>query len=124
MLRFGLSGYTCTLLLAVAGPAWAVPTWCHSNFPDAIFCEDFDRYCCGDGNPTCSDPPPEPEACDPSFYGVDIRDTWTMWDVWDAWHNCGWAPAVHDEYYSSYPYSSKIGCGPFNNELGYANRSL
>ena len=105
----------------ITSEARAENTWCYTNHPDAIFCEDFDRYCCGPESPYCTEPPPWPQSCDPALYGADIRNTWIMWDVWDGWHNCGWTPAVHDENYSSYPYSAKIGCQAFNNELGYAN---
>lgn len=30
-------------------------TWCSTSFPDAVFCEDFDRW--------CVNPPPEPQEC-------------------------------------------------------------
>ena len=30
-------------------------TWCSTNFPDAVFCDDFDRY--------CVNPPPAPQEC-------------------------------------------------------------
>ncbi len=107
-------GTLCVCAIFASQQALAANTWCYTNHPNAIFCEDFDRY--------CVDPPPEPEACAPA--GEDIRNTWAMWDVWDGWHNCGWTPALHDEYPSSWPYSAKIGCQAWNNELGYGNTPL
>ncbi len=111
------------VLISVIGlghvQTWAIPTWC-STHPEAdkmVFCDDFDRYC---GNP-----PAEPERCDPASAGTDIRDSFAMWDVWNTQHNCGWAPMVHDDpTYSSYPYSAKVGCQAWNNELGYGNTGI
>lgn len=93
----------------------AVPTWCstHPEAGDMVFCDDFDRY--------CIDPPAYPEQCDPL---VAERDNGAMEAIWDAQHSCGWAAGVHDEYCSSGPYCAKIGCQPWNNELGYANTGL
>ena len=127
MTRLIVAAALCFILVALPAQTLAVNTWCYTNHPDAIVCDDFDRYCClDDSYPTCTAPPPENEACDPALIGGDIRDQWAMWDVWDGWHNCGWTPAVHDdsEYCSSYPYCAKIGCAAFNNELGYGNRSV
>ncbi len=114
MQRLNVLGALLVVLVIVPSQALAADTWCWTNHPDAIFCEDFDRY--------CSNPPPYPQRCDPP--GEDIRDTWAMWALWDTDHNCGWSPAVHDEFASSYPYSAKIGCQPWNNELGYGNTGL
>lgn len=104
-------------LLAIAlSEGRAAPTWCstHPSASNMVFCDDFDRY--------CENPPAAPERCDPQ--GTDIRDSGAMWQVWDGMHNCGWVPGVHDENYSSYPYCAKIGCQPWNNELGYGNTGL
>ncbi len=103
-----------TLLSVVSTPVLAADRWCYTERPDAVFCDDFDRY--------CVDPPPEPERCDPQ--GVDIRNGWAMEDVWMPGPRCGWAPGVHDEYYSSYPYCAKIGCQDGGNHLGYGSTGL
>jgi hypothetical protein len=69
------------VLLGVIPAQSLAHTWCATNFPNAVFCEDFDRY--------CQSPPPEPEACD-SGSGADQG----------AFHN-KWAPTG--------PCSSPIG---------------
>lgn len=121
-----LTGFVLALpLLAVPAQALAVNTWCYTNHPNAIYCEDFDRYCCADNNTYCTDTPPWPERCNPALYNdADIRDFWAFWNVWSSVHNCGWIPAVHDEGYSSYPYSARIGCHGWGNQLGYSATGL
>ena len=74
-------------LLSITNSAQVLAdTWCSTTHPNAIFCDDFDRY--------CTNPPPAPQQCDPLSAGADIRDHWAMWDVWDGWHSCGWVPSV------------------------------
>ncbi len=85
--------------------------WCYTNLPDALFCEDFDRF--------CVDPGPEPERCDPA-----TGDSRTGLDGWNVQHNCGWVPGVHDEYCASEPYCCKIGCQDGGNHLGYGTKGI
>jgi len=113
MMRLTLIAVVLTMA-KMSADLLAADTWCWANHPDALFCEDFDRY--------CVDPPPAPGRCEPQ--DVDIRDPAAMWQLWDAYHNCGWVMGLHDEYCSSPPYCAKIGCQAWNNELGYGNMGL
>lgn len=114
MTRLAILCVLCILLAAIPDNVLAVNTWCYTSHPGAVYCEDFDRY--------CSNPPPAPGRCEPQ--GNEIRDQWAMWDVWNPFHTCGWMISVHDEFYASYPYSAKIGCQPWKNELGYSNTGI
>lgn len=55
---------------AIPAHVMAANTWCSTNFPDAVVCDDFDRY--------CEDPPPPPEACSSESYidGGLFHATW------------------------------------------------
>jgi len=82
----------------VCGQANALAdTWCYTNYPDAVFCDDFDRY--------CEDPPPEPQACP-----VGATSSYTaMENVWR--HGYGGAVPcarilVNDGFVTSSPYAA------------------
>ena len=104
-----------TLLVAmvavVGGHASALgDTWCSTNYPSAVFCDDFDRY--------CEDPPPEPQECPvgaPEEYGA-------LEDVW----NHGYGGAIpcsrillSDDFVTSSPYSAKSP----NQPIGFLARA-
>jgi len=100
-----------TLLVAmgavVAGHANArADTWCYTNYPDAVFCDDFDRY--------CEDPPPEPQECPvgaPGSYPA-------MEDVWNHGYS-GAIPCsrilVNDGFVTSSPYAASSPNQPIGN---------
>ncbi len=115
MRRFSILILSTFVLGAIPARLPAEPTWCYTEHPDAIFCDDFDRL--------CVDPPPEPERCDP-VPGVDIRAWWLFEEFWRPYNPCGWAPALHDEYCSSPPYCAKVGCQDGGNHLGNGTAAL
>lgn len=86
----------------------AAPTWCAANHADAVFCEDWDRYCAA--------PPSNPtEACPPG----SPRGPWSpMWQTGVA--GCS-SLTLEDFWVSSTPFS---GRAPSSGDLGNSMISL
>ncbi len=92
------------LILAVAAPGLA-DEWC-SQFPNSIFCYDFDR--------SCSAPPPYPGTC---TSGADPRVLRSVWD-YNSWNSntggpCGSDMTIEeiDEILPSDPYGGRHANG-------------
>ena len=97
------------LFLLAANSVWA-DTWCSINYPDAVFCDDFDRY--------CVDPPPYPETCPTdATMAAGIMD-----NVWRYGYE-GAIPCARllldSDYVTSSPYAAKSP----NQEAGSLTRA-
>jgi len=99
------------VLLTLWPVASHAQTWCSTNFPHAVVCEDFDRY--------CPEPPPYPQACPPNM-GWDPK---VLWAKWKPTGRCGAFIAIDDSWFSSSPSGGKTNtqCG---GDPGYAVRQL
>jgi len=84
-------------------------SWCYHNYPDAIYCDDFDRYC------NASPYPPYP--CAPGTWSIaQFRNT--GWDAMynaadeggcsEAWHEDGWYDPVPVNGVYSSPYAVRF----------------
>lgn len=82
--------------------AWApatlrADTWCSTHFPDAVVCEDFDRY--------CMSPPPDPQEC-PAGSTVSMNPFYVQWvPTGDITGYCASALDLRDDYASSPPFA-------------------
>ncbi len=107
-MRHVLHSAVCVGVLGLlSAPALAGISWCAANHPDAIFCDDYDRY--------CYDLPPYPETCPGTGWsGVDL------WRVWDPQGECGAMITLDDGFWSSPPYSARAAKG----QLGYTSAPM
>ncbi|MBI4581057.1 MAG: hypothetical protein HY718_15240 [Planctomycetes bacterium] len=101
------------VLTAALRPAEApaANTWCSTNFPNAVFCEDFDRY--------CVDPPPEPQACSAD----STKDGGTFNSRWIPYGPCSSGIGLDDTWATSPPWGAKTNTQE-NSTLGIAKRSM
>ncbi len=102
---------TLCVLLGAATPHTVADTWCTTTFPNAVFCDDFDRY--------CVNPPPAPQACP---LGSDM-DNIAFGKIWAPKGRCGVAPGVSDVFYSSAPWGAKTPC-QCHWDIGYTTASI
>ena len=86
------------LVVLPVGRVMAADTWCSTNFPNAVFCDDFDRY--------CMDLPPEPQAC-PSGSSGD-GDAFNR--NWVPSGPCSNSMALDDTFESSPPIGGRTNC--------------
>ena len=97
--------------------SWALPasmladTWCSATDPNAVFCDDFDRY--------CVNPPPEPQAC-PSGSSMDGDLFHARWIPTGP---CSSAIGLDSLYTASLPWAAKTNTQE-NSTLGLAKRSF
>ncbi len=82
-----------------AASVFAANTWCYTHFPDAFFCDDFDRY--------CETPPPAPEACP-----IGAPRGGGVFEVWSPTGPCGSQITLEDQWVSSDPFSGRAPCPP------------
>ncbi|MHC4673010.1 MAG: hypothetical protein ACYTBZ_11040 [Planctomycetota bacterium] len=91
-------------------------TWCNSTYPpdepscqsNAIFCDDFDRYC--NGAPAC--PPPPPMPCDGSSWSVaQLRAVWVPSST-NPNGLCGTQFTIEDDtvFLTSAPFGGRYPC--------------
>ncbi len=102
-----------TLVVGFCGGNLLADTWCNSNFPGSVFCDDFDRYC---------DPaPPVPDACATDATASDAF----LRAVWVPQGTCGTLMKINsgNNYIASLPYSARY---PQQNtyELAYHKAAL
>ncbi len=109
MARISVLAGLCVFLFALPASTLAVPTWCYTNYPGAVFCDDFDRYC-------VNRPVDPTEACAPVS---DERDHNAMGQVWKGQHSCGYVASVNDQAYDTYPYGGRTG-----GDLNYATAGM
>ena len=109
MTRRTVLAASCFFLVIIPSQILAANTWCYTNFPGAIFCDDFDRYCwTAPADPT--------QTCEPVG---DERDHGAMGEVWHGMHQCGYVAGVNDQDYDTYPYAARTG-----GDLNYANAGM
>lgn len=102
---------TASLSVGICGQVRAADTWCHTNFPNAVFCDDFDRY--------CLNPPPAPGACPSGSTG----DGDAFNRNWVPTGQCSNSMAMDDTFYSSPPYGGRTNCQD-KSILGYSRSAI
>jgi hypothetical protein len=99
-----LLGASVCLVVVPVG-VLAQDTWCYTNHPDAIFCDDFDRYCNGR--------PPWPGRC-PDDYGFSMAQLRAVWASSMQYADCGtelWGQGLpYGDWYDSPPFSVRYPC--------------
>jgi hypothetical protein len=99
-----LCGWACQ----AAHPVLA-NTWCSSNFPNAVVCDDFDRY--------CANPPPEPQECTTGWDGD------SFYSVWKPNGPCSSPLGLDSAFAVSSPWGAKTNTQE-NSTLGFAIRTF
>jgi len=101
-------------LLCLGGMAAAVSadTWCYANHPNAIFCDDFDRY--------CLDTPPFPQEC-PEGASPSIGSLRQVWVP--PFDDCGSWLSFDETFIDSSPFSARYPCQG-DSQLGRQTVSL